>query len=51
MDSKDKQLAETVLKHLCEGSDVDGIRFGPVLQILITNHSSDKELIPGQVYF
>ena len=50
MDSKDKQLAESVLRHLCEGSDIDGIRFGPALQILITDHASDKEPIHGQVY-
>ena len=50
MDAKDKQLAEDVLRRLCEGSDIDGIRFGSVPQILITNHITDKEPINGQVY-
>lgn len=50
MDEKDKHLAEAVLRRLCEGAQIDGIRFGPVLQILITDHASEKELIKGQIY-
>jgi hypothetical protein len=51
MDEKDKHLAEAVLQRLCEGSQIGGIRFGPVLQILIShiNHERD-EPIYGQVY-
>ena len=51
MDAKDKQLAEAVLRRLCENSQIGGIRFGPVLQILIshTNRKQD-EPIHGQVY-
>ncbi len=50
MDEKDKQLAESVLRRLCEGAQIDGIRFGPVLQILITDHVSGNEPLKGQVY-
>ena|SRR5215468_1976690 len=51
MEAKDKQLAEAVLRRLCCNSQIGGIRFGPVLQILIThiNHEGD-EPIHGQVY-
>jgi len=50
MEPKDKYLAEAVLKRLCEGAQIGGIRFGPVLQILITNHANKKEPPRGQVY-
>ena len=51
MDAKDKYLAEAVLRRLCADSQIGGIRFGPVLQILIShaNHEGD-EPINGQVY-
>jgi len=51
MNASDKRLAELVLRRMCVGGHIDGIRFGPVLQILIahTNHSND-EPIKGQVY-
>jgi len=44
----DKTLAESVLDRLCVGAQVDGIRFGPVLQMLITHHG--QEIVRGQVY-
>lgn len=51
MDAKDKQLAEAVLGRLCEGSEINGIRFGPVLQILISHINAEgEEPINGQVY-
>lgn len=50
MELKDKKIAEAVLVHLCQGAQIDGIRFGPVLQILITDHSSTKAYIPGQIF-
>lgn len=50
MDEKDKWLAESVLSRLCQGAQIDGIRFGPVLQLLITDHSSGKDPIAGQTY-
>jgi hypothetical protein len=50
MEPEDKKLAEAVLKHLCQGAQIDGLRFGPVLQILITDHTSSKTPIRGQVY-
>jgi hypothetical protein len=51
MEAKDKEIADKVLKHLCLGSRIDGIRFGSVPQILITDHDSDiYKNIKGQVY-
>ena len=51
MDARDKHLAETVLQRLCGDSQIGGIRFGPVLQILLSpvDHVGDKP-ISGQVY-
>jgi hypothetical protein len=51
MDAKDKQLAEAVLRRLCGDSLIGGIRFGPVLQILISHINQEgAEPIYGQVY-
>jgi hypothetical protein len=51
MDAKDKQLAEAVLRRLCQDSEVNGIRFGPVLQILLNHINAEgEEPIFGQVY-
>ena len=50
MNEPDKQLAEDVLKKLCEGAQIDGIRFGPVLQIIISHHGVEKQFARGQVY-
>jgi len=49
MNSSDRATALAVLRHLVEGAQVDGVRFGPVLQLLITNHSK-KSAVKGQVY-
>jgi hypothetical protein len=48
---EDKMLAEGVMRRLCQGAQIDGIRFGPILQLLITDHGSGKAPIRGQVYF
>jgi hypothetical protein len=48
MNSKDKYLAETVLRHLLLGAHIEGIRFGSKLQLLI--QKSDKVLLRGQIY-
>jgi hypothetical protein len=50
MNESDKRLAEAVISRLCQGAQIDGIRFGPILQILISDHSSEKPPIDGQVY-
>jgi len=51
MDAKDKQLAEAVLRRLCENSEINGIRFGPILQILISHVNPEGDQpIYGQVY-
>ena len=49
MDVKDKNLAETVLSHLCVGGQISGIRFGPILQMLIGDFSSNSA-VRGIVY-
>lgn len=50
MDAKDKQIAEAILKRLCEGAQISGIRFGPVLQILVSDSDYAGEPLRGQVY-
>ena len=51
MDAKDKHLAEAVLRRLCGDFQIAGIRFGPVLQILISHDNREgDEPIYGQVY-
>lgn len=49
MKPEDKQLAEQVLNHLCQNGQVSGIRFGPILQLLISIEDSKKNL-HGQIY-
>jgi hypothetical protein len=46
----DKPLAEAVLRRLCVGAQVDGIRLGPIPQLLLTDHASGKPPVRGQVY-
>jgi len=48
--ARDKPVAEELLRRLCIGALVGGIRFGPVPQLLITNQSSNKPPVRGQVY-
>ncbi len=48
MNPKDKYLAEAVLRHLLLGARMDGIKFGPKLQLLI--QKSDKVLLRGQIH-
>src|SRR5437763_9804374 len=47
---EERALATTVLARLCIDAQIDGLRFGPVLQLLFTDHISQKPNIPGQVY-
>jgi hypothetical protein len=49
MKQEDKQLAEKVLNYLCLGGQINGIRFGPILQLLISTEDS-KEILRGQMY-
>jgi hypothetical protein len=46
----DRVRGEEVLRRLCVGAQVDGIRFGPVPQLLITDHASKKTPVRGQIY-
>jgi hypothetical protein len=46
----DRPRAEAILRRLCVGAQVDGIRFGPIPQLLITDHASDKPPVSGQAY-
>ena len=47
--SDDKLLAQAVLSRLCSGGQIGGIRFGPIVQILIDHHNPEAHL-QGQVY-
>ena len=42
--------AQAVIRRLCQGAQVDGIRFGPILQILITDHAATTPRVRGQTY-
>jgi hypothetical protein len=48
--SADRHRAEAVLRRVCVGAQIDGIRFGPVPQLLITDRATTKPPIRGQVY-
>lgn len=50
MDHKEKIFYESVLKFLCQNGKIDGIRFGPVPQLLISNSDKNSQLIKGQIY-
>lgn len=51
MDANDKQYAEAVLRHLFVGTQIYGIGFGPVLQIVFTDiDTSQKPVVQGQRY-
>ncbi|HEY8561203.1 MAG TPA: hypothetical protein VIL74_12580 [Pyrinomonadaceae bacterium] len=47
---KEKNLAKAILKRLFEGSRIEGIRFGPILQLLVTDRDSQETPIYGQIY-
>jgi len=49
MSDPERVSALAVLRHLLEGGRIDGIRFGPVLQVLVAP-GDGKEPIAGQVY-
>jgi len=46
----DRPRAEAILRRFCGGAQVDGIRFGRVLQLLITDYKPGKPQVRGQVY-
>lgn len=46
---KEKKLAKSILKRLFEGSKIEGIRFGPILQLLFAQSSSQSQIY-GQIY-
>lgn len=51
MNFKDRNIAEVVLNRLCVDAQIEGIRFGAVLQILIShNNPKGEKPIHGQVY-
>ena len=50
MQQDEKSLAELILQRLCKNAEINGIRFGPVLQILLASEHSQKFPIKGQVY-
>lgn len=46
----DKKRAEAVLRYLCVGAQIAGIRFGGIPQLLITDYASGKPRVRGQLY-
>ncbi|TCZ79334.1 hypothetical protein E0485_05595 [Paenibacillus albiflavus] len=50
MDHKDKTYYESVLNYLCIGGHIDGIRFGSIPQLLISNSEENSTTIRGQIY-
>lgn len=42
----DKKLAEAVLSYLCKGEEIEGVRFGASLQMLLTS----RPMVKGQTY-
>ena len=50
VNEKDKNLADLVLQRLCKNAEIGGIRFGPILQILLASEHSQNFPIKGQVY-
>jgi len=50
MDEQDKRIGEATLDRLCKGAQIGGIRFGPILQILIGGSDYEVEPLRGQVY-
>ena len=50
MKDDDKKLAEDVIKYLCLNGEINGVRFGPTLQILLWGHDEGEKGISGQVY-
>ncbi len=50
IEANDKKLAESVIRYLCFNGEINGVRFGPTLQILLNRHDEFKKGIKGQVY-
>lgn len=46
----DRELAEAVLRRLCQGGSVNGVRFGGILQMLVRAPASSLPPLRGQVY-
>jgi hypothetical protein len=50
MNENGQNLAYFILQRLCKNAGIDGIRFGPILQILLSPEHSKELPIKGQVY-
>jgi hypothetical protein len=50
LEGVEKKLAESVIKYLCLNGEINGVRFGPTLQILLSGNDEYKKGIKGQVY-
>ncbi|MGE3911309.1 MAG: hypothetical protein AB7K36_18275 [Chloroflexota bacterium] len=53
MNEFDREFAEAILRHRLVGAQIGGIRFGPILQLLIDDHRTDGRPQPeygGQIY-
>jgi hypothetical protein len=38
LEAIDKKLAESVIRYLCLNGEINGVRFGPTLQILLSGN-------------
>jgi hypothetical protein len=47
---KNLQLARRIIRFLCDGCQIDGLRFGPNFQLLITPERERSDHPHGQVY-
>jgi len=47
---EDRLAAQAVIRRLCQGAQIDGLRFGPILQLLIADHSAPTPRVHGQTY-
>lgn len=50
LEAVEKNLAEAVIRYLCLNGEINGVRFGPHLQILLGANDGYKKGIKGQVY-
>jgi hypothetical protein len=51
VNEKGKNLADFVLAKLCKNAAISGMRFGPILQILLASSSELEDFpIKGQIY-
>jgi len=50
MNLKDKEVAEKVIRYLCLNSDINGYRFHPCSQLLLSGPDDGRNDIDGQIF-